>query len=101
MMLFSGLASCWSGATVIPTAADPAGGRRQTEEQRVHGQRTNKRTAKVSGAAANWKPKLNAISENSPMSDAAEISERKRQVKVKPRSPGKAAPPSRLAEDQW
>ncbi|KAL1567642.1 hypothetical protein AAHA92_03100 [Salvia divinorum] len=79
--LFSEFASCWGGATVTPTA-----------EAAVSRPRT-KRTAKVSGAAHNWKPKLNAISENSPIFDA---DDKRRPVKAKARSP-----PRSLMEDYW
>ncbi|XP_057796602.1 uncharacterized protein LOC131012635 [Salvia miltiorrhiza] len=92
---FSEFASCWGGATVVPTA-EAAGARRQTEEQRAP--RRSKSTAKVSGAAANWRPKLNAISENSPMSDT---DDRKRPVRAKPKSPARAAPPPSPAADYW
>ncbi|KAL1562401.1 hypothetical protein AAHA92_04983 [Salvia divinorum] len=76
--LFSEFTSCWGGATVTPTA------------EVAVSQRRNKRTAKV---GANWKPRLNAISEDSPVSDAAN---RRRPVKSKNKSP-----PSSLAEDHW
>ncbi|XP_047973327.1 uncharacterized protein LOC125215810 [Salvia hispanica] len=84
--LFSEFASCWGGATVTPTP-EPAVSRRRT-----------KRTAKLSGAAHNWKPKLNAISENSPLFDADDT---RRPVKAKIRSPARAAPPRSLIEDYW
>lgn len=93
--LFSEFASCWGGAAVIPTAELAGAPRRHAEERR-----RSKRTAKVSGAAANnWKPKLNAISENSPMSDAAAAAaDKRRPVKPKIKSPARAAPPP---EDYW
>ncbi|KAG6385152.1 hypothetical protein SASPL_153980 [Salvia splendens] len=88
--LFSEFASCWGGATVT-TTAEPAVSRPRT-----------KRTAKVSGAAHNWKPKLNAISENSPIFDGDDT---RRPVKAKTRSPARAAPlpppPRSLIEDYW
>lgn len=100
MRFFSKLGSCWSGAAVTP-AAESAGVRRHTEEQgrycHSHRRRTFKKPAKVSGGAAahNWKPKLNSISENSPMSDTPNgggirrtdgIDHKKRPVKANPKS---------------
>ncbi|KAH6776070.1 hypothetical protein C2S52_013631 [Perilla frutescens var. hirtella] len=113
MKFFPEFGSCLGGAIATPAAGD-TGVRHHTEEDGgdfpSHARRTSKRSAKLSGAAAHWKPKLNAISENSPMSDAARgggirrtsgIDEKRRPVKAKPKSPVKAAPPPSFAEDYW
>ncbi|KAG6423479.1 hypothetical protein SASPL_113875 [Salvia splendens] len=78
--LISEFTSCWGGATVPPTA--------EVAVSRRH--RRTKRTAKL---GANWKPRLNAIAEDSPISDAAE---RRRPLKSNHKSP-----PPTLPEDHW
>ncbi|KAH6836106.1 hypothetical protein C2S53_002086 [Perilla frutescens var. hirtella] len=113
MKFFPEFGSCLGGAIASP-AAGATGVRRQTEEDGgdfpSHGRRTSKRPSKLSGAAAHWKPKLSAISENSPMSDAASgggirrtsgIEDKRRPVKAKPKLLVKAAPPPSPAQDNW
>lgn len=114
MKFFSKLGSCWSGAPVTP-AADSTGLRPRTEDQgrycHSHRRRTFKRPAKLSGAvAAHWKPKLNSISESSPMSDTPNggrirrtdgIDHKKRPVKPNPKPQTKGATLARLDEDYW
>ncbi|KAL8506716.1 hypothetical protein ACS0TY_017567 [Phlomoides rotata] len=108
MKLFPEFGSCWGGAVVSP-AVEAATDERHTAEQGVYGHR-NRRLVKVrsgGGGATNWKPKLNAISENSPMTEVnsgggnvrpAGIGN-KRAVKIKPKSPAKAAPSLEHTED--
>ncbi|KAG6420436.1 hypothetical protein SASPL_116963 [Salvia splendens] len=76
--LISEFTSCWGGATatVTPTAE-------------VAVSRHHRRTK----LGANWKPRLNAIAEDSPISDATD---RRRPVKSNHKSP-----PPTLPEDHW
>lgn len=100
MKLFPEFGSCWGGAVISP-AAEP-----QTEEHVVR----NRKLVKVRssrGAATYWKPKLNAISENSPLTEVNSGGgsvrptgiATKKTVKVKRKSPAKAAPALGRAED--
>ncbi|PIN14919.1 hypothetical protein CDL12_12429 [Handroanthus impetiginosus] len=112
MKFFSELGSCWGGAMVSPAAEAGVGGQ-LTEVQggnyHTRGQRTSRRLEKVrsSGRVNHWKPKLSAISEDSPMSEVVRAGVRrfatsvhgKRPVKVKLKSPAKAVPPPE--EDYW
>ncbi|KAI3465656.1 hypothetical protein Pfo_022319 [Paulownia fortunei] len=117
MKFFSEFGSCWGGAMVSP-AAEAADGGRQAEEQgrycHAHpGPANSKRLAKVKpkgGGISHWKPKLNAISEDSPTLEGdrggvnrrtAGVNDNKRPVKVKPKSSAKAAPPPSHGEDYW
>ncbi|GER48207.1 ATPase [Striga asiatica] len=108
MKLFSEFMSCWGGAAVTP-AEDSAGGRRNAEEAaefcRDHGR------AAACRRAHNWKPKLNAISEDRPIAvaDGTGVNPRegggvvgKRSVKVKPKSAAAKAAPLRIHDgDYW
>ncbi|KAK6141153.1 hypothetical protein DH2020_025103 [Rehmannia glutinosa] len=87
-----------NGQSRVETAV---GGRKTTAEQgrycHTHGHTTSKRLPKVK-STHNWKPKLNAISEDSPLSEVNRggvnrriggSGDKKRQVKVKPKSPAR------------
>lgn len=95
MKFFPEFGSCFGGAPISPAAEVAAADERQTAEQGVYSHR-KRRPAKVrpGATATNWKPKLNAISENNPMTEVnrggrsvlpAGIGNRKA-IKVKPRS---------------
>ncbi|GFP93771.1 hypothetical protein PHJA_001521500 [Phtheirospermum japonicum] len=103
MKFLSELASCWGGAVVTP-AADVAGGRRLTAEQGRYGRTTSKRVAKVK-PSRDWKPKLNAISEDRPMSAANSGGVNRRTVGDDGKKrPGKVKPKSTAPiheEDYW
>ncbi|KAK6142486.1 hypothetical protein DH2020_022834 [Rehmannia glutinosa] len=103
--------ACLGAATVSPGVETAVGGRKTTAEQgrycHTHGHTTSKRLPKVK-STHNWKPKLNAISEDSPLSEVNRggvnrriggSGDKKRQVKVKPKSPARAAPPPIHEED--
>ncbi|KAL8045394.1 hypothetical protein ABFX02_08G111400 [Erythranthe guttata] len=108
MKFFPEFGSCW-GCVTIGSSADAAGGgwRTTAVEQRgnchtTHCQSkstTTRRPVKPNprgGATAHWQPKLNAISENSPLPEVMN-----RPVKAKSKSPARVAPPPNLREEEY
>ncbi|KAG8364621.1 hypothetical protein BUALT_Bualt18G0016500 [Buddleja alternifolia] len=99
MKFFSEMKLCWGGAVVSPAAAEGNSDSHSTSKRPIK----VKSTGKIN---MQWQPKLHVISEDTPMLEVgnggvAGFDDKKRSLKVKPKSTAKAAPPLSHREDYW